>query len=149
MPNASRMEQRKRTLIFFTFFTCTACLTLLTASLATHKWIVAHPLRSIAFNTSIFPLPNDDSNNDDFEMPKKFRGEIYFGLFQGTKVLNYGLGDRTAIIWCKLYCSCSLKLIKCQPIEFNIIGTTINSSFISLLQWVIPPSVSLFTEPHF
>ena len=91
------MEQRKRILIFLTFFVCTACLALLTASLATHKWVVAHPIRFIALNSS--HLFNDDHNREDKEMPRKFRGEIYFGLFQGTKVLNYGLGDRTTIIW--------------------------------------------------
>lgn len=37
----------------------------------------------------------------DPQAERKFRGQIYFGLFQGTKVLNYGLGDRTAIIWRK------------------------------------------------
>ena len=26
----------------------------------------------------------------------KFQGEIYFGLFNGVKVLNYGLGDRVS-----------------------------------------------------
>ncbi|KAI2801902.1 hypothetical protein BLOT_009723, partial [Blomia tropicalis] len=52
---------------------------------------------SIPLNSSL--LFSDDLHNLVNEQPKKFRGEIYFGLFQGTKVLNYGLGDRTAIIW--------------------------------------------------
>lgn len=92
------MEQRKRILIFLTFFVCTACLALLTASLATHKWVVAHPLRPLALNSSSF-LFSPDRGGQDNELPRKFRGEVYFGLFQGTKVLNYGLGDRTTIIW--------------------------------------------------
>ena len=97
------MEQRKRIVIFLTFFTCTASLALLTASLATHKWIVARPYRAI--NSSLL-LDADEQRDSGGEHstrrePKKFRGEIYFGLFQGTKVLNYGLGDRTAVIWRK------------------------------------------------
>lgn len=32
---------------------------------------------------------------------RKFRGKIYFGLFQGTKILNYGFGDRISYIWMK------------------------------------------------
>lgn len=78
------MEQRKRIFIFLTFFVCTACLALLTASLATHKWIVARPIRSIAFNASSYLFPEDfRSSQDDKELPRKFRGEIHFGLFQG------------------------------------------------------------------
>ncbi len=125
------MEQRKRIFIFLTFFVCTICLALLTSSLATHKWVVARPIRSIAFNASSYLFAEDRSTQD--ELPRKFRGEIHFGLFQGlfswflklppwlklqllqqdanlcfyffsssgTKVLNYGLGDRTTIIWRK------------------------------------------------
>ena len=103
------MEQRKRTLIFVTFFVCTASLGLLTASLATHKWIISRPIRK-ALNHTTFIFQDDFHNDDtpidafadfDTNLPRKFRGRIYFGLFQGTKVLNYGLGDRTAVIWCK------------------------------------------------
>lgn len=91
------MEQRKRVFTFFTFFVCTACLAFLTASLATHKWIIAKPVR-IAFLNNTIHYNNSMSDNDD---SGKFRGDIYFGLFQGTKVLNYGFGDRTTGIWMK------------------------------------------------
>ena len=116
------MEQRKRIYIFLTFFICTTCLALLTISLATHRWIIAYPIRLISLNSSTLFQLNDyfiDNNvggdqqqqpqqqqkqSIDLELPKKFRGFVYFGLFQGTKVLNYGLGDRTTIIWCKFVC---------------------------------------------
>lgn len=98
------MEQQKRIYIFMTFFICTACLALLTISLATHRWITARPIRTVAFNnTSILPYleSNEKDERTEMELPKKFRGIVHFGLFQGTKVLNYGLGDRTTIIWRK------------------------------------------------
>ncbi|UXI20076.1 U6 snRNA-associated Sm-like protein LSm3 [Sarcoptes scabiei] len=98
------MEQRKRIYIFLTFFVCTASLALLTVSLATHRWILAKPIRSVQINSSILDQYHQNSDEDQrtlIEMPKKFRGLVYFGLFQGTKILNYGLGDRTTIIWLK------------------------------------------------
>ncbi|XP_054167216.1 clarin-3-like [Oppia nitens] len=85
------MEQRKRVLTFLTFFICTACLAFLTASLATHKWIVAKPVRIALINTS---LTINETIGDPDDNSGKFRGEIYFGLFYGTKVLNYGFGNR-------------------------------------------------------
>ncbi|KAJ6222097.1 hypothetical protein RDWZM_000642 [Blomia tropicalis] len=121
------MEQRKRILIFFTFFVCTACLALLTASLATHKWIVAYPIRSIPLNSSL--LFSDDLHNLVNEQPKKFRGEIYFGLFQGTKVLNYGLGDRTAIIWLKQEMSRNPNLMNFSLWLFTILSVSIAMIF--------------------
>ncbi|KAH7639445.1 clarin-2 isoform X2 [Dermatophagoides farinae] len=95
------MEQRKRIYIFITFFICTSCLALLTLSLATHRWIIARPIRLISLNSSTIFQLNDYDEHTEIELPKKFRGFVYFGLFQGTKVLNYGLGDRTTIIWLK------------------------------------------------
>jgi hypothetical protein len=29
---------------------------------------------------------------------RKYRGQIHFGLFQGSKILNYGFGDRSSYI---------------------------------------------------
>jgi len=91
------MEQRKRVTTFLTFFVCTACLAFLTASLATHKWIIAKPVRIALLNNAT----HLDNNTFDDDETGKFRGEIYFGLFQGTKVLNYGFGDRVTAIWMK------------------------------------------------
>ena len=90
------MEQQKRVFTFLTFFVCTVCLAFLTASLATHKWIIAKPVRITFLNSS--NLENSSFEDEDDEN-NKFRGEIYFGLFQGTKILNYGFGDRITTIW--------------------------------------------------
>ena len=105
-------HRSRRVLTFLTFFVCTACLALLSASLATHKWIVVKPIRSIngAFLNSSADLDStnmvrtsrnydaSDAERDSGLRLKlendKFRGSIYFGLFHGTKSLNYGFGDR-------------------------------------------------------
>lgn len=140
---------------FITFLICTTCLALLSASLATHKWIVSKPMRflprlnnggshtstatnltslmltaqnnhyqdqpqsrpSTPFNLPLFSSilssshhqPNSFNNFDiasiinsasgssqstHSSQNNKFQGEIYFGLFKGVKVLNYGFGDR-------------------------------------------------------
>ena len=86
------MEQRKRVFTFLTFFVCTACLAFLTASLATNNWVVAKPVRNTL-------LPLNESLSESEDEFGKFRGEIHFGLFQGSKVLNYGFGDRVTAIW--------------------------------------------------
>lgn len=140
---------------FTTFFVCTTCLVLLSASLATHKWLVAKPIRILRLNngqttnfTALMLTASQDeadrqessfSSNRPLQHPlaarlrsspsvsaghstghaaanlqysspfsnelsaisisssgqnSKFLGEIYFGLFNGVKVLNYGFGDR-------------------------------------------------------
>ncbi|KAI1305962.1 hypothetical protein HDE_01104 [Halotydeus destructor] len=87
-------ERTKRIFTFLTFFVCTACLVCLTASLATHNWLTARPIRLTTINGSSQLLDDDDGTG-------KFRGTINLGLFQGTKVLNYGFGDRVSTIWIK------------------------------------------------
>ena len=83
------MERTKRVLTFFSFILCLISFGLLTASLATHEWIVSKPFR-IGFQS--ISIKNDTHLIED----RKFKGDIYFGLFHGTKILNYGFGDR---IW--------------------------------------------------
>lgn len=124
---------------FTTFIICTTCLALLSASLATHKWIVSKPIRILKLNggqtnlTSLMLTAHSDTFNDQrnsyhhhlqpahlLSPPlnsvgvlnpetvnvnqlysshnNKFQGEIYFGLFKGVKVLNYGFGDRLSPI---------------------------------------------------
>jgi len=34
---------------------------------------------------------------------RKYRGQIHFGLFQGSKILNYGFGDRSSYITSELF----------------------------------------------
>jgi len=68
----------------------------LSASLATQKWISAKPVRMSFINGS--DLPEDPALD---RSDRKFRGDINFGLFQGTKTLNYGFGDRVSQLWIK------------------------------------------------
>lgn len=90
------MERNKRIFTFLTFFICTGCLALLSASLATQRWIIGKPVRLSFINATGL---NSSAISED--QNRKFRGEIHFGLFQGTKVLNYGFGDRLSNIICK------------------------------------------------
>jgi hypothetical protein len=64
---------RQRSVIFFTFLLCCLALALLAGGLGTRYWIVAEAERA--------------SNN-------KSSGFIHFGLFEGTRRLNYGFGER-------------------------------------------------------
>lgn len=169
---------------FTTFLVSTTCLALLSASLATHKWIISKPIRILKLNggqtnfTSLMLTAQSDEQFDgegliggnkpirarrhSYDAPSytqsatnnhlvrsaigrsrhqflpsplhqlsslgagspsggdqlieqhpailnqhyshyssqnnKFQGEIYFGLFKGVKVLNYGFGDRVSPI---------------------------------------------------
>lgn len=85
-----RTDLTKRVLTFCTFFICCGCLTLLSASFATQRWIVAKPVK-VGLPVSISNATAGDNN--------KFRGEMYFGLFEGSKTLNHGFGDRKSHIW--------------------------------------------------
>ncbi|KAH9389679.1 hypothetical protein TYRP_007226 [Tyrophagus putrescentiae] len=105
------MEQRKRIFIFPHLL----------------RWVVARPIRSIAFNASSYLFAEDRSTQD--ELPRKFRGEIHFGLFQGTKVLNYGLGDRTTIIWLKQEMSRNPNLMTFSLWLFTILAVSIAMIF--------------------
>lgn len=82
----------KRVLTFCTFFVCCGCLALLSASFATQKWIVAKPVK-VGLSPSISNVTAEDNT--------KFRGELNFGLFEGSKTLNHGFGDRKSHIWGK------------------------------------------------
>lgn len=120
---------------FTTFLICTSSLALLSTSLATHKWIIAKPIRMLKINggqtnfSSLFALQhattaatdqasNSNSHNSQTTLPQqlialnngnanqrlaqitdnKFQGEIFFGLFSGVKLLNYGFGGRISQI---------------------------------------------------
>lgn len=169
---------------FTTFLICTTCLALLSASLATHKWIVSKPMRflprlnnggqhnsatttttnltslmlsaqndhfqdqpqsrpSSPFNLPLFssilssPSPSHHQPNsfNSFDIASiinsggggsgsqsihssqnnKFQGEIYFGLFKGVKVLNYGFGDRISSLSSKYTNLDNYSLINFNP----------------------------------
>ncbi|XP_053213266.1 clarin-2-like [Panonychus citri] len=90
------MERTKRIAAFITFFICIIALALLTGSLTTNKWITSKPER-IRLNNVPDHIRNQSVQSDE----RKFKGDIHFGLFHGTKILNYGFGDRTNSIWIK------------------------------------------------
>lgn len=130
---SSSMDKSRRILTFTCFFTSTACLILLAASLATPKWILVKPVRSLnrsigdsdpiimskaSSSSSVSPSSqasvtvssssgsgstSSGASGDAVagEDARKFRGTIYFGLFQGTKILNYGFGDRSSPLFSK------------------------------------------------
>lgn len=100
------MEQSKRIFTFLTFIICCLCLTLLVASLATQSWLTAKPVRFNLLNSTGNNLKND---------PNKFRGEVYFGLFQATRILNYGFGDRITNIWSEYQIDSNLNLDSNYP----------------------------------
>ncbi|XP_015916501.1 clarin-3 [Parasteatoda tepidariorum] len=85
-----RADLTKRVITFCTFFICCGCLALISASLATQKWIVAKPVK--------VGLPPSISNATAGDHTK-FRGDLHFGLFEGSKTLNHGFGDRKTHIW--------------------------------------------------
>lgn len=89
------MEIWKRVIIFATFISFAAGIALISAALATDNWIIAKPIR---FNSSggvdnfldglgIGGLSSQNS-------PTEYESVIKFGLFNGLRKLNYGLGSR-------------------------------------------------------
>lgn len=134
----SKSNQCLKFKYFTTFLICTTCLALLSASLATHKWLISKPIRILKLNggqtniTSLMLTAQVDYGQaqaynqykTEHHLPaallsslnagldeqqlqmiatttsqnNKFQGDIYFGLFQGVKVLNYGFGDRISQI---------------------------------------------------
>ncbi|XP_013103421.1 uncharacterized protein LOC106084348 [Stomoxys calcitrans] len=67
------MSLRTRTLIFSTFFGSCIAIGLLLGSLTTDNWVRANPKRGNSTNSE---------------------GEVHFGLFYGSKVLDSGFGKR-------------------------------------------------------
>ena len=119
------MDKRQHIILFLTFLVCTACLILLTLSLTTNKWIVVRPVRLSVMTINSSSSSSTDSPSsqslpsslhspsspsssssgsayvNDEDDSNKFHGNIYFGLLKGTKILNYGFGDRVSHIWIK------------------------------------------------
>ncbi|GFY56941.1 hypothetical protein TNIN_253231 [Trichonephila inaurata madagascariensis] len=53
----------------------------------TQEWVIVKPVRT-GLNISIRTTELTDAESS------RFQGIIYFGLFDGKKILNYGFGDR-------------------------------------------------------
>ena len=75
------------------------------------------------------------TNQVDETDSRKFRGTIYFGLFQGTKILNYGFGDRVS------YLSSKLLLLQTSSISISI-SLSFFSIFFSFLLLLLLTSLS-------
>ena len=69
------MNFKKRSFIFVTFFVSCLAIALLAAALGTQHWVQAECVREGEFK-----------NNS--------KGLINFGLFEGSRYLNYGFGER-------------------------------------------------------
>jgi len=69
------MNFKKRSFIFVTFFVSCLAISLLAAALGTEHWVSAECVR-------------------EGEFKDKSSGTINFGLFKGSRLLNFGLGER-------------------------------------------------------
>ena len=67
------MEKRKKLFILATVFLALGAIVLVVTSLATEKWVQSSPVKQ-----------NSTGDND-----------VYFGLFKGSKVLNFGFAPRS------------------------------------------------------
>ena len=70
---------------------------------------------------------NDTSTNQDSRTPlektlerRKYRGQIHFGLFQGSKILNYGFGDRSSYIASKFISFYTPKVLLLSMMQVHI-----------------------------
>ena len=84
-------------MFFITFLMCAAAVGLLSAALGTDYWAVVQPIRDVPKHIV------DQAKNVSQDLGTKFSGNINFGLFHGSKVLDYGLGTqgREQEIWGK------------------------------------------------
>ena len=79
-----------------TVFFCACAVAMLAASLGTDYWIIAYPLRNVS-QSAIDSAKNITGGG----IGTKFQGQVNFGLFHGTKVLDYGFSTvgREEDIW--------------------------------------------------
>lgn len=81
------MDTTKRCLVCLVFVINCVTFALICTSMLTQEWVVVKPVRT-GLNISIRSNDNNDGEST------RFQGIIYFGLFDGKKVLNYGFGNR-------------------------------------------------------
>ena len=80
---------KKRQVFLVTFFLGFAGIGLLVTALCTDYWLESNPVRLVDEDTL-----NAAVNVTDEESNTKFTGYIHFGLFRGSKTLDYGFGQR-------------------------------------------------------
>jgi hypothetical protein len=83
------MEAKKKMCIIFTGVFAALAVGLVSAALSTNFWVESRPIRAVP--DRIIASARNVSGVYD---PNKFKGEVHFGLFYGTKVLNYGFGEQ-------------------------------------------------------
>ena len=80
------MNMFKRGLVFATFFGCCLCLALVGTSLGTRHWFESRAVQRDV-STNFTQIRSDAS------------GHIHFGLFQGVRMLNWGIGERHEVMY--------------------------------------------------
>lgn len=82
---------RQKVLVSLTIFFSFVAVGLIVASFATDNWITANAV------TKNITHDNSSINQDD-GTSKKFSANITFGLFRGSKIINYGFGAREQLL---------------------------------------------------
>lgn len=85
IPSYFPMDSIKRCLVSVVFLLFCIILAILSAAMVTKEWTIVKPVR-VGLNVTV--RSTSDIDND------RFQGLIYFGLFAGKKILNYGFGNR-------------------------------------------------------
>ncbi|XP_015917586.1 uncharacterized protein [Parasteatoda tepidariorum] len=94
------MDTTKRCLVCIVFLVNCATFALICSAMLSQEWVVVKPVRT-GLNISIRNVEYLDSETN------RFQGVIYFGLFEGKKILNYGFGNRAFDL--KIVCVSKLK----------------------------------------
>ena len=92
-------DLKKRVLYFVLFVSNIIAILALSVALGTNYWIVSYPEKLVDNKTS-----EAARNVTNGHLETKFKGYINFGLFNGYKELDHGLGVRKIDIVCKLNC---------------------------------------------
>ena len=87
------LDTRSKIFIIGSILLNLASVCFLSASLGTDWWVNSLPERQDPRDVLGY-LPVNDTGT-------RFRGQVHFGLFRGTKILNEGLGEREVTIWGK------------------------------------------------
>ncbi|XP_055943899.1 uncharacterized protein LOC129975050 isoform X2 [Argiope bruennichi] len=99
-PSYFPMDTTKRCLVCVVFIINCVTFALICTAMLTQEWVIVKPVRT-GLNISIRNTELTDVESS------RFQGVIYFGLFNGKKILNYGFGDRSFEL--KIVCVSKLK----------------------------------------
>ncbi|XP_064630684.1 clarin-2-like isoform X2 [Lineus longissimus] len=82
------MQKKKKLCLVLTGFIAALAVGLVSAALATNFWVESKPVREVPQQ-----IIDSAKNVSGVYDTNKFKGEVHFGLFYGSKVLNYGFGE--------------------------------------------------------